>query len=439
MIKKGVFTFIGLLIIVAVSVLAIVPGLAVAGVSLPDDYNAGRLPDSQIYFITSFQRTITGFFTFGAQNEARLALKYANEDMLVINKLCEEDKYQVAEKHCQEFLGHFREATQLTVKTKFKDGERDAAILIEALKQSNIWQRNILTEILEQTPVTIQERFLETMNTSSSRLGTAIGTIYGEDKERQFLQALEPLPELAGYQVSQDVTDMPEGNNDEQVLTEESVVEPVIVEVTEEVPESASSTQSLAISGLETDEDRVSPGEECRIECDVISADGDSLNYEWSASGGDINGEGASITWTAPKEADKYKITVTVSNGQGDKVSDSLRIKVIAVDPPEIEEVVVTPHNSRYFVEQPFSKKYVILNRQSCELECVVQGQDDDYSYKWYASEGEFSGSGSTVTWTAPGGKKLVTVTIKVSDGNGNTVEQDVIFDVRTCQKCFTE
>lgn len=426
--RKVVFTFIGLLIIVAVSVIAIVPGLAVAGVSLPDDYNAGRMPDSQIFFMTSFKRTITGFFTFGAQNEARLALKYANEDMLVINKLCDEDKYQVAEEHCQEFLGHFREATRLTVKTRFKDGERDAAILIEALKQSNIWQRNILAEILKKTPATIHESFLETMNNSSSRLGDAIGTIYGADKERQFLQALEPPAELTGYQISQDITGIPVVNNYEQVLPGEPIIE--------EVPDNTSSTQSLAISSLETDDYLVSPGDECHIECDAISADGDSLNYEWSASGGEINGEGASITWTAPKEADKYKITVTVSNGQGDELSDSIRIKVITVDPPEIEEVVVTPHDPQFLIVQPFSKKYVILDHQSCELECVVPGQDG-YSYEWYASKGELSGSGSTITWTAPGSKQLVTVTVKVSDGNGNTVEQEVIFDVRTCRPCF--
>lgn len=428
--RKSVCISIVLVIIVAVSVFAIVPGLAMAGVSPSNDYNVDRLPGSQIYFITSFKRTVTGLFTFGTQNEARLALKYANEDMLIINKLCSEDKYQVAEEHCQEFLEHFREATRLTVKTRFKDGERDAAVLIEAMKQSNIWQRDMLTEILEQTPATIHDRFIETMNNSSSRLGSAIETIYGADKERQFLQSVEPLPELTGYQASQDIAEIPVGNNEGQVLLVSPTVEPVIENALE------GSTQSLAIRSLETDDDQVSPGDECRIECNTVSADGDNLSYEWSASGGEINGEGESITWIAPKEADRYKIIVTVSNPQGDKVSDSLSIKVKAVDPPEIEEVVLTPNNPQYFIVQPFSKKYVILNRQRCELECVVQGQGD-YSYEWYASKGEISGSGSTITWTAPGGKQIITVTVKVSDVNGNSVEQDVVFDVRTCQPCF--
>ncbi len=430
--RKSILISIGLLIIVAVSVVAIVPGLAVAGVSMPDDYNVDRLPDSQTYFITSFKRTITGFFTFGTQNEARLALKYANEDMLIINKLCDEDKYQVAEEHCQEFLKHFTEATRLTVTARFKDGERDAAILIEALKQSNIWQRDMLTEILEQTPATVHERFLEAMDNSSSRLGDAIGTIYGAGEERHFLLALEPHPEFTSYQTSPDITGIPLGNNDEQVLSVAPTIEPVI----ENAPESAGSIQTLTISSLETDDDRVSPGDECRIECNTVSADGDNLNYEWSASGGEINGEGSVITWIAPKEADRYKITVRISNEQGDEVSEYLRIEVIAVDPPEIEEIVVNPHDPKYLIEQPFSKKYVILTHQSCELECVVPGQDA-YTYEWYTSKGEISGSGSTITWTAPGSKQIVTVTVKVSDGNGNTVEQDVIFDVRTCQSCF--
>ena len=433
--RKSVLISIVLLIIGAISVVAIVPGLAVAGVSLPDDYNVDRLPDSQTYFITSFKRTITEFFTFGTQNEARLALKYANEDMLIINKLCDQDKYRVAEEHCQEFLEHFKEATQLTVKTRFNDGERDAAILIEALKQSNTWQRDMLTEILEQTPATIHESFLETMNNSSTRLGGAIGTIYGADEERHFLQALEPYPELTNYQTNPDTTDTPLVNSDEQeVLAVAPTIEPVI-EIAPE-SESTSFTQPLTINSLETDDDQVNPGDECYVECNTESADGDNLKYEWSANGGEIRGKGSDITWIAPKEADKYKITVTVSNDQGDEVSDSLSIKVKAVDPPEIEEIVVNPDNPKYLVEQPFSKKYVVLTNQRYELECVVQGQDD-YSYKWYTSKGEISGSGSTITWTAPGSKIVVTVTVEVSDGNGNTVKQDVVLDVRTCQSCF--
>ena len=426
--KRGIFIFIGLLVIVAVSVFAIVPGLAVAGVSPPVDYNVGRLPGSQIYFITSFKRTITSYFTFGAQNEARLALKYANEDMLAINKLCEEDKYQVAEEHCQKFLEHFKQATRLTVKTKFKDGERDAAILIEAMKLSNIWQRDILADILEKTPAMTHERFLEAMTNSSSRLGDAIETIYGADKERHFLQALEPLPELTMYQTSQDTTGTLVGNNNEQVLPGEPVME--------KTTESASSTQSLAISSLETDDDRVNPGDECHIECNAVSADGDSLNYEWSASGGDISGEGSSISWIAPKEADQYKITVTVSNEQGEVISDSLKIKVLSVDPPEIKEVVVTPYDPQFFIIQPFSKKYVILNGKSCELECILS-DNGGYDIEWSTTKGDISGTGSIVVWTAPRGKMIATVTVKVSNGNGDTVEQEIVFDVRTCVPCF--
>jgi len=426
------FIIMGLLIVLVVSFVAIVPVLAVGGTSLPGDYSIGSLPDSQVYFVTSIKRTITGYFTFGVQNEAKLALKYANEDILAINRLCEEEKYQVAEKHCQEFLGHFEDATKLTVKTRFSKGERYAAVLIEAMKQSNIWQRNIIAEILEQTPATMQESFLETIDNSSSRLGTVIGTIYGADNEELFLQSLEPLPELSSYQTPQDTAEIPVDNSTEQ-LPDENPIDGAVIENPSVITDT---TQPLIISSMEAEDDRVSPNDECRIECNVASTDDDSLNYEWSASGGEISGKGASITWIAPQEADKYEITVTVSNEQGEEASDSIKIKVISVDPPEIEEVVVDPHDPQFLIVQPFSKKYVILNRQSCDLECVVENEGD-YDYEWFASDGEISGSGSTVTWTAPGSKKIVTVTVRVSDGNGNEVEQEVTFDVRTCRPCF--
>ena len=60
--------------------------------------------------------------------------------------------------------------------------------------------------------------------------------------------------------------------------------------------------------------------ESCRIECIAADEDGDELSYEWSASKGDINGDGATVIWTAPDSEGIYNIAVTVTDGRGGEI-----------------------------------------------------------------------------------------------------------------------
>jgi len=404
------------------TVLVIGVGPAEAGAFPPGLSSVGRLPDSPVYFITSWKRSISSLFTFGAQDEAMLALKYANEDILAIDALFDKGECQIAEKHCDTFQEDFQKAARLALKARFEDGKRDAAILIEALKQSNLWQRDVLANVLCNTSDTNSNSFLDAMDNSSLDLGNTIEGVYGADEKEAFLQEINPFNNMPAIETAK--------------VAQEAGDNAVIDSSNEEATESKLNEGTLSIISLETDEDRVNPGDRCRIECNVVDDNDSSLTYEWSADGGEIDGKGDDIKWIAPDEAGRYRISVTVSNEQGDSVSDSLKIKVLSIDPPEIDEVIVTPDDPQYFVIQPFSKKYVILQRKSCELECVLENSGD-YDFDWDTSHGSISGNGDTVTWTAPSGKVVVTVTVEVSDGNGNTVEQEIIFDVRTCAPCF--
>ncbi len=66
----------------------------------------------------------------------------------------------------------------------------------------------------------------------------------------------------------------------------------------------------------------------CTIGCVASDADGDTLTYEWTASGGTISGTGDSVSWDAPAAEGTYNISVSVNDGHGGTVSDSVGILV---------------------------------------------------------------------------------------------------------------
>jgi len=113
----------------------------------------------------------------------------------------------------------------------------------------------------------------------------------------------------------------------------ETVIESCNIQVVNTPPVIASLTSSA------TD---LPPEGSCTVGCVANDADGDTLTYAWTASGGTITGTGDSITWEAPAAEDTYTINVEVSDGKGGTDSDSVDIVVemkygsidIRSDPP---------------------------------------------------------------------------------------------------------
>ena len=82
------------------------------------------------------------------------------------------------------------------------------------------------------------------------------------------------------------------------------------------------------ISSLTPSAESVAPGGSCTINCTASDPDGDTLTYDWSATGGTITGTAGSASWDAPVAEGTYTISVSVSDGHGGTASDSVDITV---------------------------------------------------------------------------------------------------------------
>lgn len=68
------------------------------------------------------------------------------------------------------------------------------------------------------------------------------------------------------------------------------------------------------------------------IECTVSNTRA-TLTYEWTCDGGDMEGKGSVVTWTAPNSSSDVTIKVTVRNEVGEDVSESVLLRVVSCSP----------------------------------------------------------------------------------------------------------
>lgn len=169
--------------------------------------------------------------------------------------------------------------------------------------------------------------------------------------------------------------------------------------------------QPPVIASLEVKSDRVFPSGSTEIVCTASSPGGRELGYEWSASGGDIQGTGANITWIAPDSEGTYTVSVNVTDTRGATAADSVGINVTSNRPPDIDSLT--------------SDALWTLPSGSLQVACNASDPDgDDLSYRWEYEAGEISQvseDGSVISWTAPEEPGQYSITVTVTDGHGGS------------------
>ena len=169
-----------------------------------------------------------------------------------------------------------------------------------------------------------------------------------------------------------------------------------------------------AISSLTADEKSITPSGSYQVECVASDPDGDSLSYIWSASRGNISGEGSVVTWIAPDAPGAYTLTVEVTDGRGGEATTQLTINVVAINhPPAIESLTAEPLQ--------------VIQGKTSTIKCVASDPNgDELSYLWSATRGNISGQGSSVVWTAPNTCGTYVITVTVADSRGGEVSEEL-------------
>jgi hypothetical protein len=177
------------------------------------------------------------------------------------------------------------------------------------------------------------------------------------------------------------------------------------------------SNNSPVIVSLQSLPDEVRVSDSCEIECSAADADGDFLTYDWSATGGMLSGEGATVTWTAPDESGTFIVSVIVSDGNSGQATMQLSIDVKANQPPVIDSLTAEPSAVGQGLNGTFK--------------CRASDPDGDMLvYKWKASAGMISGQTDEAIWTAPDTPGNYTVMVEVTDSHGGKAILSTTIDV---------
>jgi hypothetical protein len=178
------------------------------------------------------------------------------------------------------------------------------------------------------------------------------------------------------------------------------------------------------------------PSGSIQVTCTASDPDGDELNYEWIATGGDISGTGAVVNWNAPEEAGIYHVTVVVKDGHGWEATRSVTLSVATGTPPTIEDLIVTAEHKYLKENITGDYDYKVGKEQKYDIECIVSDTSGELVYEWSCDGGEISGEGSIITWTAPDTDGYVTVTVVVIDVAGNSMPKSIVLHVVPCSAC---
>ncbi len=188
-------------------------------------------------------------------------------------------------------------------------------------------------------------------------------------------------------------------------------------------------------SELDENVEWVVPGTSVHVRCETEDADGDELTYTWSASAGDLYGEGESILWVAPNTPETYWVTLVIEDTYGATAERSLPLTVNVAEPPVIHGFSLEALNTNMF--RPYGDSWRIFKERSCAIHAQVDDEENAYTYEWQAEAGSITSDGPDAVWQAPASKGWVDIVLKVSDQHGNESIESIRIYVETCPSCM--
>ncbi len=171
---------------------------------------------------------------------------------------------------------------------------------------------------------------------------------------------------------------------------------------------------------------QVAPSSSSQISCVATSENDDALSYEWSATGGELEGKADSAIWMAPDTTGDYTVTVVVTDGKGDKATGSVNITVTLKPnrPPAVDSM--TCLNCSNGIEASRWKTYYIV----CD---ASDPEGDELNYSWLATIGKIEGEGDYIVFRTFGEYGNALITVIVTDDKGNEAEGYLAINISCC------
>jgi len=162
----------------------------------------------------------------------------------------------------------------------------------------------------------------------------------------------------------------------------------------------ASATVTVTPVGISISPSAVTVGAGGTQQFTAAVTNSDNSAVTWTASGGTINGSGATVTYTAPPAGGSYTVTAA-------SVADPTKSAVANVTVTPVS-IAVTPGTQTVYRGEPVS------------LTAAVTGTADN-GLTWTATCGTVAGTGTTATYTAPNEPGPCTVTARSTLDNTRT------------------
>ncbi|MCX5792286.1 MAG: SBBP repeat-containing protein [Elusimicrobia bacterium] len=167
------------------------------------------------------------------------------------------------------------------------------------------------------------------------------------------------------------------------------------------------------ITELTATPDTIARNGEVSVVCVATAPDNAELNYAWSADSGSVTAYVSSASWTAPNATGTYIITCEASAvGHG---SARAGVPVLVNSRPSIDTVTAEPP--------------IVSTGSASVISCAASDPDGDtLIYSWTAVEGStITGSGASVSWTAPAATGTYPVNCGVTDGKPGALAQKLV------------
>lgn len=157
------------------------------------------LPNSPFYFIKEWGRDITSFFTFDPTKKAELANTYANEKLIELQKLAEQN---ASAKDIKDAVANYQNSINdlndkiSQIKDKSTNNRELTNFLTNFTKQQILQEKALRTIITDQVSTDVSDTVKNAEDTQIKNFGTIVSDLQQakQDVRKQIMDGLQGLP-----------------------------------------------------------------------------------------------------------------------------------------------------------------------------------------------------------------------------------------------------